>query len=98
MSTKSLAALKPTSLIPKGLVVEPPEKSGAVDVPVFSKKTVLPNLSPMKASRSPSPSMSTKSEAALKPTSLIPKGLVVEPPEKSGAAEVPEFWKKTVLP
>ena len=87
-------------------MVEPPEKSGAADVPVFKKKTVSPNvrypLLPMKASRSPSPSISTKSGRATKRplplTALIPKGLVVEPPEKSGTAEVPLFWKKTVLP
>ena len=34
-------------------------KAGALAVPVFSKKNMLPYRSPMKASRSPSPSMST---------------------------------------
>ena len=38
--------------------MEPPEKSGAVDVPRFLKKTVPPPYSPVKISRSPSSSMS----------------------------------------
>ena len=98
ISTKSGAARVPTSLIPKALVVEPPEKSGAAEVPVFRKKTVVPLIWPMKASRSPSASMSAKTGVERSPTSASPKGLVVEPPEKSGAAEVPVFRKKTVLP
>ena len=53
------------------------ELTGAMGVAaVFLKKTVLPNNSPMKRSRSPSASASAKAGLALEPTSLIAKGLV----------------------
>nr|WP_246203330.1 hypothetical protein [Azospirillum brasilense] len=50
--------------------------------------TVSPSVLPIRASRSPSPSMSTKIGVALSPTSPRPKGLVPSR-TKVGAAAVP---------
>ena len=46
------------------LVIELKDKVGALAVPVFSKRIVLPYSSPTKASRSPSPSRSAKAGEA----------------------------------
>jgi hypothetical protein len=46
-------------------------KAGLEELPVFSKKIVLPKVSPIRASRSPSPSMSTKFGLLRVPTSVI---------------------------
>ena len=71
--------------------------TGAVVVPVFAKKNVPPATSPTKASRSPSPSMSTKVGTLKSPTSVSPNGSTI------GAANaamvgVPMFARKRVLP
>ena len=62
--------------IPKG--VSPPScmNAGVSAEPVLRKKKVFPKVSPMKRSRSPSRSMSANSGLAIKPTVVIPKGLV----------------------
>src|SRR5262245_52735256 len=76
--------------------------SGTVTTPSpheqwFSKKIVLPDFSPTKASRSPSPSMSASAGEARSPTSARPNGLVCGA-AKAGAAAVPVFSKKKMLP
>ena len=96
MSASAGEALVPTSASPNGLV-DGAAKAGAVAVPEFAKKIVLPSSLPMKASRSPSPSMSASSTRAERPTPARPKGFVDGAP-KAGASEVPVFSKWTEYP
>jgi hypothetical protein len=72
-------------------------KAGALAVPVFRKKNVLPHCSPTKASRSPSPSMSAKAGDANSGQLASPKGWV-EGAAKAGALAVPVFAKRIVSP
>ena len=59
--------------------MEVPAKAAAVALPVLRKNRVLPPTSPMKRSKSPSPSMSAKAGLALllAPMELMPKGLLL---------------------
>ena len=72
-SPKASVERPPTSARPKGLVTGA-AKAGARAVPVFLKKIEFPSSSPTKASRSPSPSMSTKAGVESSPTSRRPQG------------------------
>src|SRR3990172_12695410 len=86
-SAKAGLLLYPTSARPKGLA-EAAAKAGAALLPVFWKKKVVPESSPMKASRSPSPSRSAKPGLLRDPTSARPKGLA-EAAAKAGGGAVP---------
>ena len=86
-SAKLGAGLAPTLARPKGLSTMR-ANSGLIAVPVFSKYLVSPLNSPMKASRSPSPSRSMNVGLAKSPTSNRPKGLSITP-AKRGVIAVP---------
>ena len=62
MSAKAGLAYEPKLGSPRSIEVL--AKAGLVALPVLRKKIVLPYSSPMKASRSPSPSMSAKAGLA----------------------------------
>ena len=72
-------------------------KAGALALPVFRKKATSPQSCPIRPSRSPSPSMSTKEGDAAPIRFPRPKGLV-EAAAKTGALGLPRFRKKNVLP
>nr|WP_240592738.1 hypothetical protein [Macromonas bipunctata] len=95
-STNATLARDSTVTKPKGLVLAA-AKAALLAVPVFRKNSVLPSLLPTKASKSPSPSMSTSVGLALSPTSLRPKGLVLTTP-KAALLTVPVLRKNSVLP
>ena len=89
MSTKS--NLPEISLKPNELAAGT-AKTGMLAGPIFLKNTVLPASLPIKASKSPSLSISVK--VGLAP--LNPNGLLIAA-VKAGLVAVPRFLKKSVF-
>ena len=94
ISTKVGFALNPTSGMPKPS--EDPAKLALLVLPLFLKKRVLPYLSPMKRSRSLSPSISAKTGLLQDPP--LGKLKPIEDPAKAGLLTLPVFWKKRMFP
>ena len=87
-------------LSPNGFVDEfAVSNTGFEAVPSFSIYIVCPSYSPIKASRSPSPSISANSGDENRPTSSNPKGLLEEfVLSNAGVEEDPVFSRKMIFP